>query len=214
MIMEEENILDDETINKIINMADEGTLNKIQDKIWEKQFKIYSIKDEQEKIEYIKNNTNGLNGINLEDVKQIETDFDNYVYVVLNNGKFYENGILQDSNINRLYAFDGLNIFKITNSNQIIPVQFDMENWRELDWYLYNEGEPYKKITTDISHFVALTQEGRVIAIHSLPIGLGIVPENFIDVEDILFVPNENNQDLVMPYIIKNNEKMPLYIGG
>lgn len=204
--------LDEETIEEIINSADEETLDKLHDKILEKQFKIYSIKDEQEKLDYIKNNTKGLNGINLEDVKQIEIDFNNNVYVLLNNGKFYENGVQRDNNIQRLYAFDGLHVFKITNSNQIISVHFDMENWNNLDWYFYNEGEAYKKILTDTCHLVALAEEGKIRAIHSLPIGLGIEPSNFIDVEDILFVPNENNPDLLEPYIVKNNKKIPLYI--
>ena len=53
-------------------------------------FKIYHIADEQEKIKYIQNNTNALNGINLDDIKQIETNFDNNVYVLLKNGEVYK----------------------------------------------------------------------------------------------------------------------------
>lgn len=37
-------------------MADEEVLNKIYDKVSNKIIKIYSIEDEQKRIEYIKNN--------------------------------------------------------------------------------------------------------------------------------------------------------------
>lgn len=43
-------------VDKIINMADEEVLNKIYDKVSNKIIKIYSIEDEQKRIEYIKNN--------------------------------------------------------------------------------------------------------------------------------------------------------------
>lgn len=43
-------------VDKIINMADEELLNKIYDKVSNKIIKIYSIEDEQKRIEYIKNN--------------------------------------------------------------------------------------------------------------------------------------------------------------
>ena len=43
-------------VDKIINMADEEVLHKIYDKVSNKIIKIYSIEDEQKRIEYIKNN--------------------------------------------------------------------------------------------------------------------------------------------------------------
>lgn len=172
----------------------------------EEEFKIHNINNAEERIEYIKNNTNGLNGIDLKDVKQIATGYFNDVYVLLNNGDFYINGVLNDVEINRIYMFDLIRIYKISNRNMIMSV-WDLEKWSNLDIYLYNKGCYYKKILANTMYVTALTEEGRVIATHANPTGVGIVPENFIGVDDILELG-----DLEEPYIVKNNKTIPLYI--
>ena len=188
-------MLSDEDLKKIEELED-----------YKEEFKIHDIRNEEERIEYIKNNTNGLKGIDLKDVKQIATGYFNDVYVLLNNGKFYINGSLNDANIDRIYMFDLLNIYKINKRNIIMSV-LDLEYWSDLDFYLYNEGCCYKKIITNVLYITALTEAGRVIFMHSMPSGIGIIPENFIGVDDILELGEPEK-----PYIVKNNETIPLFL--
>ena len=129
--MNEEYPLNGETIDKVSN-------------------KIYLIEDENERLKYIKNNTNGLKGIDIEEVKQIETDYYNNVYVLLNNGYLFENGELIEGDINNIHFLDGLNIYAFTNKNQIIPINRNKEEWTNLDYYLYNDNCLYKKIIADV----------------------------------------------------------------
>ena len=206
--MENKYLLNEKTINKIIDLADDETLDMISDKIQEKRAIIYSIEDENKKIEFIKEYTHGLDGIDIKDVKQIETDYWNNVYTLLNNGYLLENGELCDAEIDRLYVLDGLNLYGITNDNKIVPI--NKVEWSDLDDYLNNNNCLYKKVISDILYIVALTEEGRVIATTGNPCGLGVIPENFIDVDDIFI--KEDGKGNSEPYIIKQGKEIPLYV--
>lgn len=92
----------------------------------------------------------------------------------------------------------------------IAPVNKDNKNWTNFDKYCNNNNEQYKKILTDPLNLVALTQDGKVIAIHNNPMGLGIIPDNFVNVDDI-FMENDS-ENLCNIFIIKDNEKKPLYV--
>ena len=59
-------------------------------------------------------------------------------------------------------------------------------------------------------HIVLLTDKGNVRALCGGYPCLGILPDNFIEVEDITIIEDENGID--MPYIYKNNNLMELYI--
>ena len=59
-------------------------------------------------------------------------------------------------------------------------------------------------------HIVVLTEEGNVRALCGGYPSLGIIPDNFVKVDDITIVEDENGVD--MPYIYKNNEFIELYI--
>ena len=168
----------------------------------EQDIKIYCLND-KEGLDYIINKTNGLAGIDLNDVKQIETDYWNNVYVLTNDKKLYFNSLCICSDINRLYLFDGFHIYIIQEDNTIIPTG-DAKEWDNLDMYLYNDGIAYKKIIEDTLMITALTEDKRVISV-SFSINQGIVPENFIDVDDIYYEDNEI-------FIIKNGQSKPLYI--
>ena len=174
----------------------------------DKDTKIYNM-PEDERRDYIKYQTDGLKNINEKDVKQIETDYYNKVFVLLNNGNLYMDGELIDSKISKIYMFDGMHLYKITEDNKIIPIYEDdiMDN---RDKYLNNENCYYKKIVTSTLHIVALTEDGNIRALHGLPTGLGIEPENFKDVEDVMIV--QETKDIEVPYIFKNKEYKPLYI--
>ena len=90
----------------------------------EDDLKIYNI-DGIKRIFYIKKYTNGLNNINLKYVKQIETDYYNKVFVLLNNGNLYRDGDLIDNNICKIYMLDGMHLYKITEDNKIKPIYED-----------------------------------------------------------------------------------------
>ena len=170
--------------------------------------KIYNM-PEDEKMDYIRYQTNGLNNIEEKDIKQIETDYYNKVFVLLENGNLYRDGELIDNKISKIYMFDGQHLYKITEENKIRPIYED-DIWDNIDKYLNNNNCSYKKIVTSTLHIVALTTDGDVIAIHGLPTGLGIEPENFKNVEDISIV--KESKDIEVPYIFKNNAYKPLYI--
>lgn len=173
--------------------------------------KIYNM-PEKERMDYIKYQTDALNEIDEKEVKQIESNINNYVYVLLKNGDLYEDGKKIDTNIERIYMFDGDHLYKINKENQIIPLRntYNWNNWDNTDKYLNNENCKYKKIVTSTLHILALTGEGNVRAIHSLPTGLGIEPENFKNVENITIV--EDSQGIETPYIYKDKEYKTLYI--
>lgn len=168
----------------------------------EYETKIYNISDEKKRLDYIRNNTNGFQGLNEEEIKQVETNYYNDVFVVLNDGTLYFNGNLIDGNIDRIWMCNGCRLFAISRDNEIKPLQ----NWTSFSKYLNNDNCKYKKIITNVLHLVALTEEGKVIATTIDPCGFGIIPDNFIDVDDICFIEDE-------PHIIKSQKKILLYVG-
>ena len=164
-----------------------------------KIYNIFGIK----RIFYIKKYTNGLNNINLKYVKQIETDYYNNIYVLLDNGYLLENGELQDNDIDRLYMVNGFSLYKITNDNIIKPIDDVYKS--DLDIYLNNEDYKYKKIISDPIYLVALTEEGTIKSSALSGIPIGIIPENFVGVDDI-FIKEDN------VYIIKQGKEISLYV--
>lgn len=164
-----------------------------------KIYNIFGIK----RIFYIKKYTNGLNNINLKYVKQIETDYYNNIYVLLDNGYLLENGELQDNDIDRLYMVNGFSLYKITNDNIIKPIDDVYKS--DLDIYLNNEDYKYKKIISDPLYLVALTEEGTIKSSALSGIPIGIIPENFVGVDDI-FIKDDN------VYIIKQGKEISLYV--
>ena len=168
----------------------------------EDDLKIYNI-DGIKRIFYIKKYTNGLNNINLKYVKQIETDYYNNIYVLLDNGYLLENGELQDNDIDRLYMVNGFSLYKITNDNIIKPIDDVYKS--DLDIYLNNEDYKYKKIISAPIYLVALTEEGAIKSSALSGIPIGIIPENFVGVDDI-FIKDDN------VYIIKQGKEISLYV--
>ncbi len=163
-------------------------------------FKIYFINDFEEKIKYIKENTDVLDNINENDIKQIESDYYNSVYIVLKDGTLYKNKNIIKDNVNKLWFMSGYSIFAITNNNMVesITPQYGLND--------YISGIEYKKIVTSYLYILALTNDNKVKCISEDPTGIGIIPENFIDVEDILF-----KTELELPYVVKNGKEIPLF---
>ena len=204
--MQDKMILDNETINKIINSADEETLEEIYTKIGDKQIENIKLKLKDD-IEHIIG-TNNLDNIEESQIKQTEYDYYKNTYILLNNGSLYMNKTYINSKTKELYLLDNFHIYSITTNNMVLPLK-ELEEWDNLDLYLYNEGEQYKKIINSDLHFVGLKNNGEIIAYTCVP-GVAIEQNNFINVDDIKLV--KINEDVYEPYIIKENQEIPLYI--
>ena len=173
--------------------------------IHHEQDKIYNM-TEEEKVDYIKNNTYGLKGIEEENVKQIETDFYNNVFVLTIDGKLYKNGEFVDKKIKEIHMLDGSHLYKVTSDNKIRPIEDNLK-WNDIDTYLNNNDCSYKKILFSTMNITALTNNGEIREIHQYP--ACIIPENYVGVEDIKI---EEVNGLDIPYIYKNNEFKKLYV--
>ena len=176
--------------------------------------KIYNMsKDKQEELFELF--TCIYNKLQKNEIKQIETDFDNNIYVLANNGNLYKTAQYDNelefisNGIEKIFYLDGMNLYRITAENEILPID-NNKDWNNTDKYLNNNNCKYKKIETSKMHIVLLTEEGNVRALCGGYPSLGILPDNFVKVDDITIVEDENGVD--MPYIYKNNEFIELYI--
>ena len=176
--------------------------------------KIYNMsKDEQEELFELF--TCIYDKLQKNEIKQIETDFDNNIYVLANNGNLYKTAQYDNelefisNGIEKIFYLDGMNLYRITTENEILPID-NNKDWNNTDKYLNNNNCKYKKIETSKMHIVLLTKEGNVRALCGGYPSLGIIPDNFVKVDDITIVEDENGVD--MPYIYKNNEFIELYI--
>lgn len=164
----------------------------------------YSLEQE---LRNIKKYTNLLDNIDIKEIKQLERNkWKKEIYILLNNGDLYINGILKDTDIDRLYVLDdiAIQIYSIKRDNTIIPIREESE-WDNLDFCLYNNNKPYKRIVTIGSDIAGLTTENKIISVsYYFPLR-GIMPDNFIDVEDIFIKDDEI-------YIRKNGNEMPLFV--
>ena len=161
-----------------------------------------------ERIEEIISKKNiDYDNINFEEVISCRIDFEDNIYILFDNGISYKNDEIYDFNISNLFSLDIYRIYEITKENKINPIN-EMYNC-DIGYYLNNNNCSYKKIIVDDLYLIALTEEGRIIAVSTTPVGLGVVPENFIDVEDIYFKEYEN---IVEPYIVKEGMERPLYV--
>ena len=147
------------------------------------------------------------NSNDFEEIISYRIDFEDNIYILFDNGVLYKNDELYDVGISNLFSLDIYRIYEITKENRINPIN---ENYCcEIDNYLNNNNCSYKKIIVDDLYLIALTEEGRIIAVSTTPIGLGVVPENFVNAEDVYFKEYENT---VEPYIVKEGIEKPLYI--
>ena len=136
----------------------------------------------------------------------LNKDINKIRLVLLQNGYLYENYNLLDKDINKIHFING-NIYKIKLNNMILPVCNTLKN--ELDYYLNNNNCKYKKVITNYLDIIALTQNGDVRAV-IFDYAMCIMPENYKNVEDIIFVSEGHNVEV--PYIVKNGKKIPLNI--
>lgn len=147
------------------------------------------------------------NNINFEKIIDYRVDYEDNIYILFDNGVLYKNDELYDVGISNFFSLDIYRIYEITRGNKINPIN-EMYNC-DIDYYLNNNNCSYRKVIVDDLYLIALTEEGRIIAVSTNPVGLGIIPENFVNVEDVYFKEYEN---AVEPYVVKEGIERPLYV--
>ena len=153
----------------------------------------------EELRKYVLNHRSEWSNINFIEMKEVVALFENDIYVLLNDGKLYNNDILILEDIESIWAMNISILFVITKDNYVYSLQDNIFND-------YISNIKYKKIVKSGLDLLALTYDNKLKALTGYPMFIGIEPDNFIDVEDI-FIEGE----LGTPYIIKNNIKIPLY---
>ena len=159
----------------------------------------YDLKIE-ELYKIISENTKYLDNIKKEKIKDIKVTYYKEIVFLLKDGKVYLDGIEQYQNIKELVFMSGVNIFGITNENQIIAITGSDNNTRFMSSNKYK----YKKIFINPLVIVALNHE-REVKIFGCMLDFAINYKNFFDVDDIAYIEDED--DVV---VLKNNKIISL----
>ncbi len=195
---------------QLAGMTDED-INRINHREYKK---IYNFSKDI-KDEYINHHTCIYEKLERESISQIETDFDDKIFVLCKDGSLYKTKLYDDSVekidecIKLIHFLDGQHLYKITSENIILPIENNKE-WSNTDLYLNNNSCKYKKIELSSMHIVLLSNDGNVRAVCGGYPNLGIIADNFVNVDDITIVEDENGIDV--PYIYKKKEFKKLYI--
>ena len=159
--------------------------------------KLYGVKlgnlydyDIDKSFEFVSSNTDYLNNINKSSVKTILFSYGKEIIVLLNNGCLTVNGVFVRDNVDRLWFQDATMIYSITNDNEIIIVTRLNTQTSKL---INNNNYKYKKVVTSLLSLVALRFDGQIRAITPY-ISVGILPERFINVDDIQYIVNEEDE--------------------
>ena len=133
-----------------------------------------------ESYEYLKENTIYLDNINKEDIKEIHYSYNKDVYVLLNNGRLYENGNMILDNINTLGFSCGVNMYAFSNDKEVKSLISKDNN----SLFINNNDYKYKKIIIDVLKIVGLTFDNKIRVIGTL-VDEVIDYEKFYNVDDI-----------------------------
>lgn len=159
----------------------------------------YDLKIE-ELYKIISENTKYLDNIKKEKIKDIKVTYYKEIVFLLKDGKVYLDGTEQYQNIKELVFMSGVNIFGITNENQIIAITGSDNNTR----FMSSNNYKYKKIFINPLVIVALNHE-REVKIFGCMLDFAINYKNFFDVDDIAYIEDED--DVV---VLKNNKIISL----
>lgn len=163
-------------------------------------FKVCFINGYEEKVKHIKGNTDILDDINENDIKQIASDYYSSVYILLKAGTLHKNKQIIKNNVSKLCLMDDFCIFGIMNNKMVesIPHQEVLnKHIRRIE---------HKKIETSYLYLFVLTNDNKVKCIFADPTSLGLILENFSDGEDILF-----KAGMEIPYVVKDGKEIPLF---
>lgn len=149
----------------------------------------------------IKCNTNYLDNITFDEVKEIKFSDEKDIIILLRNGKLLFNGNEKLDNIKTLGFMEGMCVFAFSNDNVITCLT---GNWKATN-FLNNNNYKYKKIFISTLLIVALTYESD-IKVYGL-VDSAIDYKLYTDVEEIGYV--EKNDDIV---VIKNEKVYSLFV--
>lgn len=147
----------------------------------------YDLKTE-ELYKIIKENTKYLDKIKKEDIKDIKVTYYKEIVVLLKDGTVYFDGIEQYSNIKEIIFMSGVNIFGISNENQIVSITGSDNNTR----FMSNNNYKYKKIFRNPLVIAALNHE-KEVKIYGCMLDFAINYKNFYDVDDIAYIEDEDD---------------------
>ena len=147
----------------------------------------YDLKTE-ELYKIIKENTKYLDKIKKEDIKDIKVTYYKEIVVLLKDGTVYLDGIEQYSNIKEIIFMSGVNIFGISNENQIVSISGSDNNTR----FMSNNNYKYKKIFRNPLVIAALNHE-KEVKIYGCMLDFAINYKNFYDVDDIAYIEDEDD---------------------
>jgi len=150
---------------------------------------------------FVKRNTNYLNNISIDEVKNIMFSATKDIIVLLSNGDVILNNNCIFNNIKCLVFISGLSIFGISNDNQIIPI---VESKYSCN-FINNNNCEYKKIIINPIVIVALTYDNNV-RIYGTVCDSAIDYNRLTNVENIFYV--EDNDDIV---VIKDSKPYSLF---
>lgn len=159
----------------------------------------YDLKIE-ELYKIIKENTKYLDSIKKENIKNIKVTYYKETIVLLKNGQVYLNGKKLYDNIKEIIFMSGVNIFGISNDNQILAITGSDNNTR----FMTNNNYKYKKIIYTPLVIVGLTYDNEV-KMYGCMLDFAINYKNFFNVEDIAYIEDED--DVV---VLKDNKIISL----
>lgn len=110
------------------------------------------------------------------------------IVVLLKDGTVYLDGIEQYSNIKEIIFMSGVNIFGISNENQIVSITGSDNNTR----FMSNNNYKYKKIFRNPLVIAALNHE-KEVKIYGCMLDFAINYKNFYDVDDIAYIEDEDD---------------------
>ena len=150
---------------------------------------------------FVNKNTNYLENIIIDEVKEIKFSYYKDIFILLKNGVLIVNGEETSHDIKTLGIDGGMYVFSISNDNIITCLT---GNWKTAE-LINNNDYKYKKIVMNGLGIAALTHDGTIKYFGAFVDGF-IDYTNFYDVEDIGYI--EETEEIV---IIKKDKIISLF---
>lgn len=150
----------------------------------------------------IKDNTDYLDNISINEVKEIKFSSYKDIIILLRNGILLVNGKVKLENIKTIWSLSGVSIFAFSYDNIITCLVGESEVTK----FINNNNYKYKKIIITTLTMVALTYEKDIKVFKTLVDDV-IDYNRYFDIDDIGYV--EENEDIV---VIKNDKVYSLFV--
>lgn len=150
----------------------------------------------------IKDNTDYLDNISINEVKEIKFSSYKDIIILLRNGILLVNGKVKLENIKIIWSLSGTSIFAFSNDNIITCLVGESEATK----FINSNNYKYKKIIITTLTMVALTYEKDIKVFKTLVDDV-IDYNRYFDIDDIGYV--EENEDIV---VIKNDKVYSLFV--